>query len=113
MGFEPICTAPVLPRNRLTADKVQLFQLEDARAFCQTFFSWYNQEHQGIGLLTPEMMHTGQAQVITQKRQDVLDDAYRAHSERFVSHPPIPPVVPKAVWINPPTNSHKDELGRL
>lgn len=89
--------------------------IEDARAFCQTFFAWYNQEHHhgGIGLLTPEMMHTGQAQVITQKRQDILDDAYRTHPERFVSHPPIPPVVPTAVWINPPTNSHKDELGRL
>ena len=78
--------------------------LEDARAFCQHFFAWYNQVHHhgGIGLLTPEMMHSGQADVITQQRQAVLTTAYLAHPERFVHHPPSPPVVPTAVWINPP-----------
>jgi putative transposase len=79
--------------------------IEDARAF------WYNQEHHhgGIGLLTPEMMHLGQAEVVTQQRQTVLTAAYLAHPERFVLHPPVPPVVPTAVWINPPIVSAQSE----
>ena len=37
--------------------------IEDARAFCQQFFGWYNTEHRhsGIGLLAPEVVHYGQA----------------------------------------------------
>jgi putative transposase len=33
--------------------------IEDARAFCQSFFPWYNTEHyhSGLGLLTPEDVH--------------------------------------------------------
>jgi len=30
----------------------------------------------------------------------VLDAAYAAHPERFVRHPPTPPTLPKAAWIN-------------
>jgi putative transposase len=35
--------------------------IEDARAFCRSFFNWYNREHHhtGIGLLTPEVVHHG------------------------------------------------------
>jgi putative transposase len=85
--------------------------IEDARAFCQHFFTWYNQEHHhgGIGLLTPEMMHLGQAESMTQQRQTVLSAAYLAHPERFVLHPPHPPLVPTAVWINPPSAPAKSE----
>ena len=37
--------------------------IQDARAFCQTFFPWYNTEHyhSGLGLLTPEDVHYGRA----------------------------------------------------
>jgi putative transposase len=85
--------------------------LQDARAFCQQFFTWYNQEHHhgGIGLLTPAMMHSGQAQIVTQQRQQVLTAAFQAHPERFVHHPPRPPIVPTAVWINPPIVPPKSE----
>ena len=40
--------------------------IEDARAFCRTFFSWYNSEHRhgGIGLLTPEMVHRGRGEQV-------------------------------------------------
>jgi putative transposase len=78
--------------------------IQDARTFCQSFFTWYNQDHHhgGIGLLTPAIMHSGQAAVVTQQRQQVLTTAFQAHPERFVRHPPHPPVVPTAVWINPP-----------
>ncbi len=78
--------------------------LEAARAFCQPFFSWYNAEHRhtGIGLLTPAMVHYGQAEAVRAQRADVLAAAYAAHPERFVRKPPEPPAVPDTVWINPP-----------
>ena len=78
--------------------------LEDARAFCQTFFAWYNREHRhsGIGLMTPAAVHDGRASTVRDARQRVLSAAYVAHPERFVRKPPQPPLLPHAVWINPP-----------
>lgn len=78
--------------------------IEDARAFCVKFFDWYNTEHRhtGIGLLTPEMVHYGKAEVVIEGRQRVLDQAYAAHPERFAKKPPAPPELPGKVWINPP-----------
>ena len=78
--------------------------LEDARVFCQMFFSWYNGEHRhaGIGLMTPAAVHEGRAKTMRDARQQVLLTAYAAHPERFVRKPPQPPVLPHAVWINPP-----------
>jgi putative transposase len=75
--------------------------IEDARAFCQSFFLWYNNNHHhaGIGLLTPETLHYGRAEVVTKARQLILT---AAHPERFVNKPPQPPAIPTAVWINPP-----------
>src|SRR5450756_602116 len=79
--------------------------IEDARVFCATFFTWYNtaHRHSGIGLLTPADVHAGRTPEITAARPVTLDAAYAAHPERFVHRPPTPPVVPGAVWINPPT----------
>jgi putative transposase len=81
--------------------------IQDSRAHSQLFFSWYNDEHRhsGIGLLTPAMVHYGQADDIFQKRQLVLDAAYLAHPERFVRWPPKPLSIPKEVWINKPNAS--------
>lgn len=78
--------------------------VEDARAFCQTFFPWYNNDHHhtGIGLLTPEALHYDRAEIVTEARQLVLTAAYAAHPERFVNKRPQPPAIPTAVWINPP-----------
>jgi len=78
--------------------------IEDARAFCRGFFSWYNTEHRhsGLGLLTPEMVHRGRAEEVRARRADVLAGAYAAHPERFVRKPPEPPELPGPVWINPP-----------
>jgi len=84
--------------------------LEDARAFGQEFFRWYNEEHRhsGIALLTPAMVQSGQTEAVLAQRQAVLAAAYQAHPERFVRRPPIPLPVPSAVWINKPATS-KDE----
>lgn len=82
--------------------------LADARAWAQTFFRWYNEEHHhtGIGLLTPAVVHAGQAATIQAQRQAVLTKAYAAHPARFVSGPPVPPALPTAAWINPPVLTH-------
>ena len=84
--------------------------LQDSRAFCQTFFPWYNEQHRhsGIGMMTPAMVHYGLAAAVRQNRQRALDVAYAAHPERFVRQKPAPPQLPKEVWINKPQNSDDD-----
>ena len=79
--------------------------IEDARAFCQGFFPWYNQEHHhsGIALLTPTMLHYGMAGEVIDRRQKVLDQAYARNPERFTHARPKHPPQPTAVWISPPT----------
>jgi putative transposase len=83
----------------------------DARAHCQEFFTWYNQEHRhsGIGLMTPEDVHYGRSAAVVAKRAAVLSAAYLAHPERFVHKPPQPPALPEAAWINPP-KTEREEL---
>jgi putative transposase len=78
--------------------------IEDARAFGHVFFPWYNDDHRhsGLGLLTPAVVHFGDAPVVLARRQVVLDAAYAAHPERFVRHAPVPLPLPSAVWINKP-----------
>ena len=79
--------------------------IQDAKTFCRAFFNWYNQDHHhlGIGLMTPDQVHYGQADEVHAARQKTLDQAFRANPNRFVNKPPQPPTKPTAVWINPPT----------
>jgi putative transposase len=81
--------------------------IQDARAWARSFFHWYNHEHHhsGLALLTPATVHYGQAQVVIDRRQQVLQAAYDAHPERFVRGAPKPPTLPKEVWINKPSPS--------
>ena len=81
--------------------------IEDARAFCQAFFTWYNtaHRHSGIGMLTPDDVHCGRAARRLAARAEVLAIAYAAHPERFVRGLPQPDAPPTAVWINPPKSS--------
>jgi putative transposase len=78
--------------------------IAEARAFCQDFFHWYNTEHRhsGIGLLPPEAVHYGRAEVMHAARAQVLAGAYATHPERFVRQVPRPPALPAAAYINPP-----------
>ena len=78
--------------------------IEDARSFCRRFFDWYNQDHHhtGIGLMTPDQVHYGQADAVHAQRQQTLDRAHRDNPERFVNKTPKPPAKPTAAWINPP-----------
>jgi putative transposase len=85
--------------------------LEDARAFCQEFFTWYNTDHHhsGIGLMTPQVVHYGLAQEVFRTRQKVLLAAYERHPERFVRKVPVPLALPQAAWINPPKSAMENE----
>ena len=78
--------------------------IEDGRAFCQSFFRWYNHDHHhsGLGFLEPAVVHFGHAEAVRAHREAVLTAAYGAHPERFVNGPPRPADLPTAVWINPP-----------
>ena len=78
--------------------------LEDARAHCQTFFTWYNAEHRhsGIGYMTPSSVHYGHAPALRSARQFTLDAAFMRQPRRFKGRRPKPPALPTAVWINPP-----------
>jgi putative transposase len=83
--------------------------IQDARAFCQQFFGWYNTEHRhsGIAMMTPQAVHYGHAAQLHQARARVLAAAYAAHPERFVRRPPAPKPLPTAVWINPPESTQE------
>ena len=82
----------------------QFGSIEDARAFCRPFFTWYNgvHRHSGIGLMTPSDVHYGRAPEVIAARQGVLDGAWQANPERFVRKRPQPPQLPEAAWINRP-----------
>ena len=77
---------------------------EDAEAFSQRFFPWYNTEHRhgALGLMTPHDIHYGLAAAKWQQRAEVLRAAYAAHPERFPRGVPVPPPLPTAAWINKP-----------
>ena len=78
--------------------------IEDAQTFLRGFFEWYNQKHKhsGIGYISPQSLHTGQAHQIREKRCRVLRQAHEKHPERFVKGIPQPPQIPEAAWINKP-----------
>lgn len=88
--------------------------LAEARAYCQTFFAWYNYEHRhsGIGYMTPAAMHTGVASLIDDKRKQVLQNAFEQHPNRFKNRQPLPPALPIVAGINMPklTSGDTDQV---
>ena len=78
--------------------------LQEATAFFRQFIDWYNNQHRhsGIGMMTPDAMHSGKAPEIRRKRAVVLEAAYRTNPERFAKGLPMPHKLPTAVWINKP-----------
>lgn len=85
--------------------------LGDAKAFCRFFFNWYNEVHyhSGIALMTPSVVHHGQAEQCKQDRQKVLEIAYEEHPERFVDGCSKGLLLPLAAWINQPETSDPDK----
>ncbi|MBG6185646.1 putative transposase [Arthrobacter sp. CAN_A214] len=96
-AFKTLKYAPVFPPN--------FGSLQDARAFCEAFFAYYNHEHRhsGIGLHTPASVHHGTAIQVRAQRQQTLDAAYAAKPERFTRSRPEAPKLPTAAWINQPS----------
>ena len=78
--------------------------LVEARAFCQTFFGRYNNEHRhsGIGYMTPAAVHHDAAKIIYEQRDLALKDAFSRHPNRFKNHHPRPPALPTEAGINMP-----------
>jgi putative transposase len=95
-AFKTLKYCPVFPGS--------FAALNDARAFSDVFFTYYNNQHRhsGIGLHTPASVHDGTAWAIQARRQQVLDEAYAAHPERFPHGRPLAPALPRKVWINQP-----------
>ena len=70
--FKTLKYSPTFPKR--------FANIASARSFCDGFFAHYNNDHRhsGIGLHTPADVHFGLAEVVREKRQDVLDAAYAA-----------------------------------
>jgi putative transposase len=85
--------------------------LEDARAFCRAFFTWYNTEHRhsGIAWHTPHNVHHAHAETVRAARADVLAAAYTRNPERFVRKHPEPAALPDAAWINKPPEQDEEQ----
>ena len=88
---------------------------EDAIGFGRSFFPWYNTEHRhaGIGYLTPEVVHYGQAAEVLAARAATMCRAYEANPSRFKNRPPTLPAPPAEVWINPPAERKHDDSTRI
>jgi putative transposase len=82
--------------------------IQDGRSFCQDFFNWYNKEHRhsGIAMLTPEQVHYNLAEEVTGHRAAVLASAFEKNPNRFKYKLPTPEMLPKEVWINPPSTKN-------
>ena len=77
--------------------------LAHARAWCQEFFTWYNDHHQhsGLALFTPADVFFRRVEEVAARRQAALDHAFAQHPERFPNGPPIVRRPPASVAINP------------
>lgn len=77
--------------------------INDARAWCDEFFDYYNHvhRHRALGLHTPASIHYDTATEIRAQRAVTLDAAYQANPSRFASRP-VPPALPTIAWINEP-----------
>ncbi len=83
--------------------------IQDARAFCEAFFAYYNHEHRhsGIGYHTPASVHYGTAAEVRSQRTETLDAAYAANPVRFRHRKPEPPKLPTIAWINEPVTEEE------
>ena len=78
--------------------------IEDARAHCQAFFTWYNTVHRysGIRYMTPQSVHNGVVAGLRIARKASLDAAFAATPIRFQGRHLQLPDSPTAAGINPP-----------
>ena len=72
--FKTLKYQPEFPKRFQTID--------EARTFCRHVFAWYNEyhHHAGIGLMTPDQIHFGQAEAIHAARQTALAGRVSQHT---------------------------------
>ena len=63
--------------------------------------------------MTPASVHYRRADAIGQERQQVLNNAFSHHPERFVKGPPIHPEVPHQAWTQNPIRKGESVLGQF
>jgi putative transposase len=95
-GFKTMKYCPAFPER--------FGSIEDARAFCEAFFAYYNGQHRhsGVAYHTPASIHYGTATEIHAQRNETLAAAYAANPARFRHRKPEAPKLPTAAWINDP-----------
>ncbi len=81
-----------------------------AQTWCAEYYHWYNFEHHHSGLagFTPEQVFTGRYKEVAAANQAALHAHYARHPERFVSGPPVVPLPPLEVTINPVTEEERE-----
>ena len=101
-AFKTLKYSPLFPKR--------FGALMEAEAFCQEYFSWYNQRHHhmGLALLTPVQVHYGDPVALLAARHETLLTAYEQCPARFGYNPPRLEVLPLAVYINPPAKMPPD-----
>lgn len=86
--------------------------IADTRSFCADFFRWYNHDHRhsGIAMMTPAVMHNGDAKDVLTNRNRVLVNAFDKHPSRFKNKIPTAMGLPDAAWINKPKKENERGL---
>jgi putative transposase len=87
--------------------------LEEAQAWTLRFVRWYNEEHKHSALkfVTPAQRHTGQAEVIMARREQLYAVA-KSNNPRRWSGPTRDWKLQDEVWLNP-DRSRAEELQRV
>lgn len=74
-----------------------------ARQWSEEFIDWYNfrHHHSTLAGYTPSQVFTQEHERLHEQRQQVLDEQFQKHRNRFVKGRPKAPVPPAFVEINP------------
>ena len=80
---------------------------DDAHTWVATLIDWSNNQHyhSALNLLTPAIVHYGYTPQVLAHRQQVLNEAYHKHPERFVHGQPQLRPLPERVGINLPPSA--------
>jgi putative transposase len=76
--------------------------IQEARVWTEKFVTWYNTEHlhSGLKFVTPEQRHTGEDQLILNKRHEVYQQAKQNRPERWSGNTRNW-ALPETVTLNP------------
>ena len=77
--------------------------INEVRTFCRRLAAWYNEDHHhsGIGFMTPDPIHFGQADTIHAARQTALDAAFPSTPRAISPQTPEPTTNPDSCLEQP------------